>query len=93
MKTDTKQSSNEAENGNKSKPLLCEVFLSEGWISAKNNPPANNKNVVVKSFFSAEDKEDFEEEIAYYEDGKWNFYNESEWVKEVLYYFIYPSSC
>jgi len=28
MKTDTKQSSNEAENGNKSKPLLQAVFLA-----------------------------------------------------------------
>lgn len=27
MKTDTKQSSNEAENGNKSKPLLCDAFI------------------------------------------------------------------
>jgi len=93
MKPSTKQTENLAECGNKSKPLLCEFFLSEGWISAKDNPPTNNKNVVVKSFFSAEDKEDFEEEIAYYEGGKWNFYNNSYLVKEVLYYFIYSSSC
>ena len=32
MKTDTKPTSNEAENGNKSKPLLCDVFKGKTAI-------------------------------------------------------------
>ena len=61
MKTDTKQSSNEAENGNKSKPLLAEVISREQYLNAleiidnyhRQNSTVKTKVEVNKSIFKA----------------------------------------
>ena len=48
MKTDTKQSTNTAEYGNKSKPLLCEVFTDEVKIIPINKITEKEKKDYTK---------------------------------------------
>ena len=84
MSENTKQTLNSAENGNKSKPMLCEVVLRKQFTQACDNAVTFSEQYESYQKISDEfaikfsnwlDKNYIKKKGAYYHKGDWEFSN------------------